>query len=75
MSEKAFKELTLEERQEYFAKKNRDKKRQLRIKNKKCRCGSQGFARILLTQEIVCAKHAVAPLKEELTKQLGVKTN
>ena len=54
-------------RRDYYA--NIQRKR--RITNHKCAiCGEQAYAKILLTQERRCAKHLVAPLKEELTKQI-----
>jgi hypothetical protein len=54
-----------ENKRKYF----REQKRKLRIQNKKCkRCGDQGYAKILLTQEIVCARHLVAQLKEEVIR-------
>ena len=54
-----------ENKRKYF----REQKRKLRIQNKKCsRCGDQGYTKILLTQEILCARHMVAPLKEEVIR-------
>jgi|WetSurMetagenome_2_1015567.scaffolds.fasta_scaffold982161_1 hypothetical protein len=55
------------QKREYY----RNYKRKARITNKKCsRCGAQGYAKVGLTQVWFCAKHFVAPLKEELNKQV-----
>jgi hypothetical protein len=52
------------------ARNQRNAKRRQRIKDRKCGiCGAQAWGKILLTQELRCAKHIVAPLKEELTQQ------
>jgi len=48
----------------------RNRKRSERLKDRKCvKCGAQAWGKIQLTQELLCAKHMVAPLNEEILKQ------
>ena len=57
---------------EYFT--NYARKR--RMTKHRCKvCGEQAYTKILISQEYRCAKHQVAPLKEELIKQQGEKKN
>lgn len=54
-----------EKKRAYF----RERRRKMLLENKHCAiCNEQAFARILITQEPRCAKHMVAPLKEEILK-------
>ena len=49
---------------------HRDKKRIERLATRKCKiCNEQAWGKILLTQELRCAKHLVFPLKDELLRQ------
>lgn len=51
-----------------------DYARRKRMVKHRCKvCSEQAYAKKLLTQEYFCAKHLVAPLKEELIKQQGEK--
>lgn len=47
----------------------RETKRRERLKTKKCSCGRQAWAKILLTQELKCSRCLVAPLKEEIIRE------
>lgn len=65
MSEQTKKEYKLSDKQRLRAK---EAKRRYRLKNKKCSCGRQAYAEILATGQLVCERHLVNPLKEELIR-------
>jgi hypothetical protein len=51
---------------EYYLKYQRKK----RLKNKVCaKCGEQAYFKDLLTQEYLCAKDMVEPVKQQILKQ------
>lgn len=57
------------------ARHQRDYKRQQRIKNKKCVvCGNQARWKDLLTQQMYCQSHTVAPLKEQIINEAKTKS-
>jgi ribosomal protein S27AE len=62
----AIRNLQPEERKRYY----RDNKRKNRLKNRKCsKCNSQAYAKVLLTHDSLCAKHLVAPIRNEILKE------
>ena len=65
MTEQQTREFKLPEKRRIY---EANQKRKQRIKNKKCSCGRQAFAKVLITQELKCNRCMVAILKEDLLK-------
>jgi hypothetical protein len=56
--------LSPEDRKRYY----RENKRKSRLKSRKCSCGEPGFAVVMATKEIKCARHFVPLVKAEIIR-------